>query len=96
LKNCVKLPSPEAESDIPGDENPFIFAGAGAAACGEAGVGSNTVLAEYSGDGLQEAGLAGAGLAGAGLAGAGGTDPLTKMRVNSPGAGAGCDSGFEN
>lgn len=27
LKNCVKLPSPDAESDNPGDENPFPLGG---------------------------------------------------------------------
>jgi len=28
LKNCVKLPSADAESEMPGVENPFIFGGA--------------------------------------------------------------------
>jgi hypothetical protein len=31
LKNWVKLPSAEAESEIPGVENPFIFEGVVAA-----------------------------------------------------------------
>ena len=84
MKNWGQLPSAEAESDTPGDEKPFIFAGAGAggAAYDDAGGGSNTVLAEYSGDAL------------GGIAEAGETDPLTKIRVNSPGAGAACDSNF--
>jgi hypothetical protein len=71
LKNCVKLPSADAEPETPGEEKPFKRDGlaAGGVNCG----GSTKVFAEWSGVGI---------------------DPVTKTRVNSPGAGAGagCDS----
>ena len=71
MKNCVKLPSADAESEIPGVEKPFMRDGAGA----WGGVG-----------GVSMAGFAGCSL--------GGAEALTKIRVNSPGAGAGvgCES----
>jgi hypothetical protein len=67
LKNWVKLPSADAESETPGVEKPFILGGAGDA--DGRGADSVTILAGCS---------LGADVAG-GL--------LTKMRVNSPGAG---------
>jgi hypothetical protein len=64
LKNCVKPPSPEAESDNPGDEKPFErlpISGPVAMGCGTTlGFGADVL--------------------------AGGVWPLTKIRVNSPGA----------
>jgi hypothetical protein len=74
LKNWVKLPSADAESEIPGVENPFIFDGfngfEGEVAAGwKAGV-STVFLAAGS---------------------LGAAEAATKMRVNSPGAGAGAE-----
>jgi hypothetical protein len=65
LKYCVKLPSPDAESDDPGDEKPFARPAPGGAE-GVGRGGSSTF---------------------AGGAEAIALLPLTKMRVNSPGAG---------
>jgi hypothetical protein len=66
----VKLPSAEAESDMPGVENPFIREGP----------------AELDGVGAEGRMGVSAGLpADCSFAG---EDALTKIRVNSPGAGA--------
>jgi hypothetical protein len=74
LKNCVKLPSPEAEPEIPGVENPFILDGLAA--------------------GASIGGLAGCSVRGAGMDGVeAGVVALTKMRVNSPGAACGAETG---
>jgi len=74
LKNCVKLPSPEAEPEIPGVENPFIRDGLAA--------------------GVSIGPLAGVSVRGAGVGGGeAGAVALTKMRVNSPGAAGGVETG---
>ncbi len=73
LKICVKLPSAEAESETPGLEKPFILDGAGGVAGG--------VNCACGGEG----GSGGGSITVFAATGFSGTEPATKMRVNSPG-----------
>jgi hypothetical protein len=71
LKNCVKLPSAAAESEIPGVEKPL-------ARTGLEDAGPDDGPGKGPGRGVSSEGR------GAGVGG--GVTPETKMRVNSPGA----------
>lgn len=84
LKNCVKLPSPEAASETPGEEKPLGLP----EAAGEALAGIEFAAAVVAAAGLGAAPTASAGMllgAAAACAGGGGVTPPTKIRVNSPG-----------
>ena len=77
LKNCVKLPSGDAESETPGEENPFNRGGAEDAGADGAGV--------LAGLGVLAAGGVNCGVSTNVLFPCSITAPATKMRVNSPG-----------